>query len=189
MLAAISLLSAGCSGTGDAGDLPGEVGEQQQGACPGASGLIPAMTGPSTPGGAVSRSGVYSSGYEAWQALDADNSTLWLSDMYKPSVWIAYEWGGGIVKTVTSYDINYNNGSCCEQRGPKNWTLQGWNGSSWITVDTVSGQSGWYSNNKRTFAVDAPGSYPKYRLNVTADNYNNPSYPVTLVSISSIQFY
>jgi hypothetical protein len=147
------------------------------------------MTGPTTPSGVVSRSGVYSASYEAWQALDGDNATLWLSDMYKSSVWIAYEWGGGQSKTVSSYEIRYNNGSCCEQRGPKAWTLQGWNGSSWNTVDTVTGQTGWYSNNTRTFAVDTPGSYTKYRLNVTADNYNNASYPITLVSISSLTFY
>jgi hypothetical protein len=159
-------------------------------ACPGTGAdLVPAMTGPTTPSGTVSSSGIYGGGYEGWQAFDSDNSTLWLSNMSAASVSLGYEWGGGVAKTVTSYEVDYNNGSCCEQRGPKDWALQGWDGTSWITVDTVRGQSGWYSNNRRSFAVDAPGSYSKYRLYITADNYNNPSYPVTLVSISSIHLY
>jgi hypothetical protein len=132
---------------------------------------------------------VYSSSYEAWQAFDSTIGSLWLSNMYTSSVWIDYEWGGGATKVVSSYEIKYNNGSCCEQRGPKNWTLQGWNGSSWVTVDTVTNQTGWYANPYRTFTVDSQGCYSKYRLVVTADNYNNATYPITLVSIASLQLY
>ncbi|RYZ14236.1 MAG: hypothetical protein EOO70_07830 [Myxococcaceae bacterium] len=109
--------------------------------------------------------------------------------MNTSSVWIGYEWGAGITKVVSSYEVRYNNGSCCEQRGPKNWTLQGWNGSTWVTVDTVTNQSGWYANPSRSFSVDTPGAYSRYRLNITADNYNSPSYPITLVSIADIKLY
>ncbi len=150
---------------------------------------VPTMSSNTTPSGSVTRSGVYSSSYEAWQAFDATTATLWLSNMYTPSVWIGYEWGGGSARVVTAYEIKYANGSCCEQRGPKNWTLQGWNGAAWVNVDTVTNQSGWYSNPIRNFMVDSPGCYTHYRLNVTADNYNNPSYPITLVSIATLQLY
>ncbi|AUX39972.1 uncharacterized protein SOCE26_013670 [Sorangium cellulosum] len=153
------------------------------------SALIPVMTSGTTPSGSATSSGSYSSGYEAWRAFTDTFPSLWLSNMYTSSVWLAYEWGGGISKTVSSYEIRYNNGSCCEQRGPKSWTLEGWNGSSWVVVDTVTNQTGWYTNPLRTFAVDSPGSYTRYRLHVTADNYNHPSYPITLVSIESLQFY
>jgi hypothetical protein len=151
--------------------------------------LIPAMTSNTTPSGSVTRSGIYSSSYEAWKAFDGTTNSLWLSNMYTSSVWIGYEWGGGALKVVNSYQIEYANGSCCEQRGPKNWTLQGWNGSVWVTVDTVTNQTGWYATSSRTFTVDAPGAYSRYQLNITADNYNNPTYPVTLVSIAEIQLY
>jgi hypothetical protein len=56
-------------------------------------------------------------------------------------------------------------------------------------VDTVTNQSGWYSNPTRSFAVDSPGCYSQYRLDVTADNYNDLSYPITLVSIATLQLY
>ena len=151
--------------------------------------LIPIMSSNTSPSGVVTRSGVYDASYEAWQAFDATTATLWLSNMYTSSVWIDYEWGGGASKTVDSYEIKYANGSCCEQRGPKNWTLQGWSGSTWVTVDTVTNQSGWYSNPIRSYTVDAPGAHSKYRLLVTADNYNNASYPITLVSIASFQLF
>ncbi|HEU4328161.1 MAG TPA: hypothetical protein VFS21_33805 [Roseiflexaceae bacterium] len=155
----------------------------------GANALVPPMTGNTTPSGLVTQSGIYGSGYEGWKAFDNSTSTLWLSNMNTSSVWVGYEWGGGITKTVTSYEIKYANGSCCQQRGPKNWTLQGWNGSSWVTVDTVTNQTGWYSNPNRTFTVDTPGSYTRYRLFITADNYNNVTYPITLVSIAELQLF
>jgi hypothetical protein len=151
--------------------------------------LVPAMSSGTTPYGSVTGSGIYSSGYETWQAFDGTEQSLWLSNMYTSSVWAGYEWGGGAAKAVTSYEIRYNNGSCCEQRGPKNFTLQGWNGAAWVTVDTVANQTGWYSNAVRSYSVDSPGCYTQYRLHVTADNYNNPSYPITLVSISTLQLY
>jgi hypothetical protein len=151
--------------------------------------LVPTMSSNTSPSGLVTQSGVYGSGYEGWQAFDDTTATLWLSNMYTSSVWLGYEWGGGTSKTVSSYEIKYANGSCCEQRGPKNWTLQGWNGSTWITVDTVTNQTGWYAYSVRTYSVDTPGTYSKYRLNVTADNYNNATYPITLVSIASLQLY
>ncbi|WP_050433147.1 hypothetical protein [Chondromyces crocatus] len=166
-----------------------DMGMASQASCgvAGTSSLIPTMSGNTSPSGSVTSSGVYSSSYSPWQALDATTATLWLSNMYASSVWLAYEWGGGVAKTATSYQITYANGSCCEQRGPKNWTLQGWNGASWTTVDTVTNQTGWYGNPIRTFEVDHPGSFTKYRLHVTADNYNDPGHPITLVSIASLQ--
>jgi archaellum component FlaF (FlaF/FlaG flagellin family) len=166
-----------------------EAVEQSLSSCASPSGaLIPTMTGNTSPSGLVTRSGVYSASNEAWQAFDNTTATLWLSNMNTSSVWIGYEWGGA-TQVVSSYELKYANGSCCEQRGPKNWTLQGWNGSTWVIVDTVTNQSGWYASPSRTYSVDSPGAYSKYRLNITADNYNNPTYPITLVSIASIQLY
>ncbi len=149
--------------------------------------LVPDMMSKTTPSGIVTSSGIYSSIYQSWQAFDRTTSTLWLSNQYTSSVYIGYKWGGGDSKTVTSYEIKYANGSCCEQRGPQDWTLQGWNGSEWIVVDTRNNETGWYLNFSRTYVVDNPGAYTKYRLNITADNYNNVTYPITLVSIAEIQ--
>src|SRR5690242_18923515 len=107
------------------------------------------MTSGTPPSGVMTRSGTYGAGYEGWGAFDGTDSTLWLSNMYTSSVWLGYEGGGGATRGVTTYEIHCANVSCCEQRGPKNWPLQGRNGAAWVTVDTVSGQTGWYSNYAR----------------------------------------
>jgi hypothetical protein len=190
-LCMIMLVACGPSEMGEVGEGDLNTTQENISACqpPSGGALVPTMSSNTTPSGIVTRSGVYSSSYEAWQAFDATTATLWLSNMYTSSVWMGYEWGGGTSKLVSSYEIKYANGSCCEQRGPKSWTLQGWNGSAWITVDTVTNQTGWYLNSVRTFSVDNPGCYEKYRLNVTADNYNDVQYPITLISIATIQLY
>jgi hypothetical protein len=195
-----TLSSMGCTDEPDELDVgqppddSAQLGTLEQGlSCQSGGGgpLVPAMTSNTSPSGIVTRSGVYSSSYEGWKAFDftTTTATLWLSNMYTSSVWLGYEWGGGAAQAVTSYQITYANGSCCHQRAPKNWTLQGWNGWTWVVVDTVSDQTGWYGYPVRTYTVDSPGSYTRYRLHVTADNYNHPSYPITLVSIGTLQLY
>ena len=42
--------------------------------------------------------------------------------------------------------------------------------SSWTTVDTVTGQTGWTNYQTRYFKVDTPGSYRYYKLVVTTNN-------------------
>ncbi len=154
----------------------------------GAVPLIPTLTGATTPSGKAAWSGVYSAGYEGWRAFDGSTGSLWLSNMDTSSVWIEYEFPDAEQRLVTSYQLTYANGSCCEGRAPKNWNLQGWDGFRWITVDTRTEQTGWYANSNRTFQVASPGAYRKYRLTITADNYNR-TYPIHLVSIASFQLF
>ncbi|MEZ4359050.1 MAG: zinc-dependent metalloprotease [Kofleriaceae bacterium] len=130
--------------------------------------LVPFMTSATLPSGLVERSGVYSSTYEAWRAFDSSNSTMWISGVFQTPAWISYQWSNG-PKTVTSYAINFVNGSLTS-RAPRDWTFQGWNGSAWVTVDTRSAQTGWLGVERRVYTVASPGSYIKYRLHVTDDN-------------------
>ena len=58
-----------------------------------------------------------------------------------------------------------------QNRAAKDWTLQGSNdNSSWTTIDTVTGQTGWTNWQTRYFKVDTPGSYRYYKLVVSANN-------------------
>jgi hypothetical protein len=128
--------------------------------------LAPVATGPTS---AVTRSGVYSSSYEAWQAFDFNANSMWISAVFQTPAWIGYQWSDG-PRTVTSYAINFINGSLTS-RAPKDWSLQGSNnGTTWITVDSRSGQTGWLGSSRRAFTVASPGAYTRYRLNVTDDN-------------------
>jgi len=55
-------------------------------------------------------------------------------------------------------------------RAPKNWTFEGWNGSSWVTLDTRINQSSWGDNEIRYYKISSPSAYAKYRINITANN-------------------
>jgi hypothetical protein len=128
---------------------------------------VPAMTSDTAPSGTVTTSGVYSASYPAWQAFDSSNTTMWISETYETPAWLAYSWGTG--RYIETYSLVYTNGSITS-RAPRDFQLQGWNGSSWVTVDTRTAQVGWTGNETRTFTVTTPGTYTQYRLNVTDDN-------------------
>jgi hypothetical protein len=125
---------------------------------------VPVLTGNTS---AVSTSGVYSSSYPAWQVFDAPLSTMWISAVFQTPAWIGYEWSSP--RFIKQYSITYKNGSITS-RAPKDWALQGWTGSSWTNVDIRTNQVGWLGSETRHYTVTTPGSYKKYRLQVTDDN-------------------
>ncbi len=126
---------------------------------------VPTMTSASAPSGTVTGSASWG-GYDPWKALD-DTTSDWYQSNASQSGWIAYEFTSA--KTIARYTVSFNNGNDYN-RAPKDWTFDGWNGSGWDTLDTVSGQTSWSTSQKRTFDIDTPASYSKYRLNVTANN-------------------
>lgn len=177
-------------GGGYCGNMICESLTDEVNTCPGdcsPSSLIPALTS-NTSNGTASASGVYSSAYPAYLAFGGvyNGQNAWLSNMNTSAVWLSYVWSGSTSKRASAYRVSYSNGSCCEQRGPKNWLLQGYTGSSWVTIDTVTDQTGWYSRPVREFTIDSPGTYRGYRLYMTKDNYNG-SYPITLVHVDQFQ--
>lgn len=140
------------------------------------------LTGPSA---AVTRSGVYSSSYEAWQAFDFSNTSMWISGVFQTPAWIGYQWLDGRTRTVTAYAITFVNGSLTS-RAPRDWTLQGSNnGSTWTVVDSRSAQTGWSGSSRRAFTVQSPGAYTRYRLNVTDDNDSRAG--VVVVSMGRLE--
>jgi len=69
---------------------------------------------------------------------------------------------------------------------PKNWELQGWNGTEWEVIDSRSNEASWSGGETRTFTVATPNSFAKYRLNVTDDNIGLPG--VLLIAIGDVSF-
>ncbi|MFY0522698.1 hypothetical protein ACN28I_05665 [Archangium gephyra] len=137
-----------------------------------ASSQVPVMTGPNTPGGLVTRSGVFDTtgAYEAWKAFDANATTSqWISESWTSNpVWIGYEWSNG-PRQITRYSLQFINGGLAS-RAPRDFQLQGWNGGAWVTLDSRTNEINWASNEVRHYNVTSPGSYGKYRLYVTEDN-------------------
>jgi len=154
--------------------------------CPsGGSSLVPIMTGPSTPSGTVSRSGVYSSSYEAWKAFDGNADSMWISQVLVTPAVIGYAWSNG-PRTVRRYALSFANGSLTS-RAPRDWTLEGWDGASWVVVDQRSGEVGWLGRDRREYDVAAPDSYSDYRFSFTDDNDARPG--VVVISLGNIELF
>ena len=128
---------------------------------------VPFMTSNTSPSGTVTSSGIYSSTYDAWKAFDAIDSSMWISQVGETPAWIAYDWGSP--RTISQYSLTFKNGSLTS-RAPKDWTFEGWNGSSWVILDARTGETNWAGTETRTYNVASPGNYAKYRLNITDDN-------------------
>lgn len=47
---------------------------------------------------------------------------------------------------------------------PNGWDLSGWDGASWVVIDTVEGQSGWKIRQRYYFETQNKRAFTKYRL-------------------------
>ena len=121
---------------------------------------VPIMTGFTTPSGIVTSSGDYDSARAAWVAFGGNG---WLSpNQTAMPQWIAYEFP--TTKLITSYSfIGYWNLAST----PRNFEFQGWNGSTWITLHTVTSNA---TQNYASPLLTHTTSYIKYRFYITAIN-------------------
>jgi hypothetical protein len=125
---------------------------------------------------------VYDASYEAWQAFDGSDASMWISAEFAPA-WLSYAWTDG-PRTITAYAIDFVNGSLAS-RAPRDFTLQGWDGEAWVIVDSRVGESDWKGIERRQYEVAFPGPYPRYRLRVTDDNDERAG--VVVISIGRLE--
>jgi hypothetical protein len=137
------------------------------------------------PSALITRSGAFGLDYEAWQAFDADDNTMWLSETWQTPAWIAYDWAGR-AEQVDRYALTFVNGSLTT-RAPKDFTLEGWDGSAWTILDARTEETNWAGRERREYSVAAPGSYLKYRLNVSDDN--DARAGVVVVSLGKFELF
>ncbi|NTX41480.1 hypothetical protein HUA78_44330 [Myxococcus sp. CA033] len=170
---------------GDAPEAPrADLAHQSQEITCGSS-QVPVMTSGTLPVGIVTRSGAFGPGYEAWLAFDEvdSSSSMWISGLQQSPAWIGYEWADG-PRRIIRYAIRFSNGSLTS-RAPKAWTLQGWNGSQWVVVDTRTNEVNWGGTERRVYTLAATATYPKFRLNVTDDNDSRAG--IEVVSIGRLE--
>lgn len=139
---------------------------------------VPTLSGSSSN---VTTSGNFDSTYPGWKAFDASGS-MWLSETWETPAWISYQFS--TTKKIDRYTIEFTNGSLTS-RAPKNFQLQGSNGSGWVTLDTRTNQTGWQHSETRAYTVSNPGNYSRYRLNVTDDNDSRSG--VVVLSIGDLE--
>lgn len=153
--------------------------------------LVPVMTSNSTPSGLAEASSIYSSSYEAWRAFDGDNESLicsgWISQYtsgFSSPQWLSYSFV--TPQYITHYYILPPNSASIRNRTPKDWQLQGWNGSAWVTIDSrsnIRNDIEWGFGGGLYLDVAYPDSYTQYRLYVTAVNGSD------VVHIIMLKFY
>ena len=131
---------------------------------------IPPMVDNNLPVGVATTSGTYDGGttYDAWKAFNFSSNTYdaWIHTNNIPAGWLAYEFKNP--KVINQYNIV---GIYADQAvaAPRDWTFEGWDGSDWIILHTVTSNTalsyiGTFTNTT---------AYKKYRINITANNGNS----------------
>jgi hypothetical protein len=123
-----------------------------------------------TTGGTPSADSEASPDFLAADAFNGDPTDAWASTNTALPHWLRYDLAAGVV--ATAYRITAWNS--VPERSPKDWTFEAWNGSSWDTLDTVTGETGWTTLETREFfLVGQDTSYTDYRINVSANESGN----------------
>ena len=130
--------------------------------------VVPNMTSATAPSGTVTASNFHLS-FPPWGAFNsALGDTRWLTAQGSTTGWLAYEWGGGISRTIVSYAITGH--PSVPSLNPKNWTFDGWTGSAWVAIDTRTNQTAWANNERRVYSFSNATAYIRYRINITAND-------------------
>lgn len=129
---------------------------------------IPVMTSNTTPRGTASASSVQadSASYYAFRAFDNNKDSGWVSKT-STDEWLEYDFPANCM--VAKYTISHRSlGQVTE--APKSWRFEAFNGSSWVTLDSIDNQVGWTQGEEREFYVQNFNYYKKYRLFFTSNN-------------------
>jgi len=128
--------------------------------------LIPDMTSNTAPKGTASASTEFSSTYAAWKAMDKDSTTFWSTTTGGVTpCWLEYEFDNSII--ITKYTITARD--TASDGAPNTWTFEGYNGSTWDTLDTQSSIT-FTNGEKKEYTFSNETDYTRYRIYVTANN-------------------
>lgn len=122
--------------------------------------IVPTMTSNTTPSGTAADDGG-GSAYLAFARNDAATSPFTRAAL---SGWISYAPTSS--KVVDGYSLKAN--ANFPDRMVTSWKVQGYDGSSWVTLDSQSGETGWAGGEWRTYEFVNETAYQSYRLSWTA---------------------
>jgi len=137
--------------------------------------VIPDMTSNTAPSGIAFSNTTWGPSYDAWKAFDrsypASNGGAQSASHanFATNPWmLGYEFPTNYV--IVKYALMAPDWSPGLPQMAKDWTFEGWNGSSWEVLHTVTNETNWSVFEKRTYTVPNPKSYKKYQIRVTANN-------------------
>ena len=127
---------------------------------------IPIMTSNTTPSGIASSSGIWTNNlsYAEWYAF-ASSGSGYLGN--NTGCWLAYEFTSAKIINSYSFGVPINSSS----NSMKDWTFEGWTGSSWVVLHTVTNNlaASWASGYTSP-SIGNTTAYIKYRVNATSSN-------------------
>jgi hypothetical protein len=130
--------------------------------------IIPAMNSNESLDGIAAASSEFGSSYAAYKAFDHLNSeSSWITNGSIQG-WLSYQFPSP--KVVRTYRLLPRYDESTISSAPKNWTLEGFNGSSWQVISTETDVTGWNVSEPKTFTVQNPANFNKYRINITENN-------------------
>jgi hypothetical protein len=126
-------------------------------------GITPLMTANGAPSGTAAMS---DGGGDAYLAFDRDVSVgAVLSGA--TSGWLSYDFPGTTTKVADAYWMAASRD--VPENMPVNWTFEGYNGSTWVVLDTRIGEASWGNAERRYYEVLNTTAYQSYRINWTAN--------------------
>jgi hypothetical protein len=153
--------------------------------------IVPVMDSNTTPSGQAFAS--YENLTSNQRAFKAFNGISEYQDSTSYQGWgsgsnsgfVGYEFESATV--VNGYGIysGWINGNI--STAPKNWTFEGWDGTTWVTLDSRNNETVWTYNVKNEYLFNNSNAYLKYRLNIT-DNNGSSGYDVNLM-VNELEMY
>ena len=129
---------------------------------------IPTMTDTSAPSGTAIFDAQSYPTYAAWKAFDKSTATRWARNAAGQAGWVGYDFGTGkVIKKMIFTAPNSSHGAAYAEM-PKNYTIDGWNGSAWVTITTITNAASYSADEQRVHTFTNTNSYNKYRVNITA---------------------
>lgn len=119
--------------------------------------VVPKMTGLTAPSGTVTSS---TSAADAWEAFDKDKTSA--AGISATSGWIAYDIASTGTAVADAYYLTAP--TSFTDTMPVTWQFQGYNGSSWVTLDSRTGENGWSGGETRFYEFLNETAFDGYRL-------------------------
>jgi len=128
--------------------------------------VSPAMTSNTAPEGTVASSDGSSSAYVVF---DKNKSTTYKNTSINAG-WISYTLASG-QRVCDAYWVRATSGGD-PTATPASWELQGWNGSSWVTLDVRQNESGWGRGEVRFYDFPNTRAFSAYRFEWLGTSYS-----------------
>lgn len=131
-------------------------------------------------GGYIVSASTYHVTAPPYMAFDAILGAGWVTSNGGITGWIQQQLP--TAKIICKYAVT---GTSDSSRSPRDWTLEGSNnGTDWVVLDTVTGETGWGLSEKRSFEVNNTIAYTYYRLDISANNGN-----LGYLGVAELEFY